>query len=120
LGIVVVIIISVTHKNQRLGDLAAGTVVVNTRSALTLADTVFMEIDTTNYEVLFPQVMRLSDRDINTIKTVLIQARKRKKYDMCNRVAQKIKEYLDIQTDMQVVSFLDKLLADYNYLATKE
>ena len=31
LGIAVVIIISVTKKNQRLGDLAAGTVVVNTK-----------------------------------------------------------------------------------------
>ena len=34
-GIASVIIISVTPKNQRLGDWAAGTVVVNTRSALT-------------------------------------------------------------------------------------
>ncbi|MFZ1305792.1 MAG: RDD family protein, partial [Ferruginibacter sp.] len=64
LGIAVVIIISVTNKNQRLGDMIAGTVVVNTKSALTLADTVFMQIDKTDYKVMFPQVMRLSDRDI--------------------------------------------------------
>ena len=119
-GIASVIIISVTPKNQRLGDWAAGTVVVNTRSALTLADTVFIQIDTSSYKVMFPQVMRLSDRDINTIKGVLTQAGKRNNYDMCNRVAYKIKEVLQIQSDMHVDQFLEKLLADYNYLATKE
>ena len=119
-GVASVIIISITPKNQRLGDLAAGTVVVNTRSALTLADTVFMQIDKTDYKVMFPQVMRLSDRDINTIKGVLTQAGKRNNYEMCNRVAMKIKEVLQINTDMYVDQFLEKLLADYNYLATKE
>jgi len=95
-------------------------VVVNTRSALTLADTVFMQIDKTDYKVMFPEVMRLSDRDINTIKGVLIQAGKRNNYDMCNRVSMKIKEVLNINSDMHVDQFLEKLLADYNYLATKE
>jgi uncharacterized RDD family membrane protein YckC len=120
LGIAVVIIISVSNKSQRLGDMAAGTVVVNTRSALTLADTVFMQIDKTDYKVMFPEVMRLSDRDINTIKTVLTQANKRKNYDMCYRVSMKIKEVLNINSEMQVDKFLEKLLADYNYLATRE
>ena len=120
LGIAVVIIISVANKNQRLGDMIAGTVVVNTKSALTLADTVFMQIDKTDYKPMFPEVMRLSDRDINTIKGVLIQAGKRNNYDMCNRVSMKIKEVLQIHSDMHVDQFLEKLLADYNYLATKE
>ena len=119
-GIAVVIIISVSNKNQRLGDMIAGTVVVNTKSALTLADTVFMQIDKTDYKVMFPEVMRLSDRDINTIKGVLTQAGKRNNYDMCNRVSMKIKDVLQINSDMHVDQFLEKLLADYNYLATKE
>jgi uncharacterized RDD family membrane protein YckC len=120
LGIAVVIIISVSNKNQRLGDMIAGTVVVNTKSALTVADTVFMQINKTDYKVMFPEVMRLSDRDINTIKGVLTQAGKRNNYEMCNRVSMKIKEVLNIQSDMHVDQFLEKLLEDYNYLATKE
>ncbi len=119
-GIAVVIIISVSAKSQRFGDIAAGTVVVNTRSALTVADTVFMEINTTDYKVMFPEVMRLSDRDINTIKGVLTQAGKRNNYDMCHRVAMKVKDVLNINSDMHVDQFLEKLLEDYNYLATKE
>jgi uncharacterized RDD family membrane protein YckC len=120
LGIAVVIIISVSNKNQRLGDMIAGTVVVNTKSALTVADTVFMEIEKTGYKVMFPEVMRLSDRDINTIKGVLTQAHKTNNYDMCHRVSMKIKEVLHISSDMHVDQFLEKLLADYNYLATIE
>lgn len=119
-GIVVVIIIAVTAKNQRLGDMIAGTVVVNTRSALTVNDTVFMQVNSSDYKVTFPDVMRLSDRDINTIKSVLTQASKRNNYDMCNRVAGKVREVLNIQTDMHSDQFLEKLLEDYNYLATKE
>ena len=120
LGIAVVIIITVTPKNQRLGDLAAGTVIVNTRSGMSIADTVFMDISNENYKVLFPEVMRLSDSDINTIKTVLTQAKKRNNIDMCLRVESKVKEVLSIKSDMYAPDFLEKLLEDYNYLATKE
>ena len=119
-GIAVVITIAVTGKSQRLGDLAAGTVVVNTKSKLSVQDTVFMEVNKTDYKVMFPDVMRLSDRDINTIKTVLMQANKRSNYDMCHRVAIKVKEVLKINTDLYPDQFLEKLLEDYNYLATRE
>lgn len=119
-GIATVIIISVTPRNQRLGDLAAGTVVVNTRTRLTIDDTIFIDVKKTDYKVMFPEVMRLSDRDINTIKGVLTQAGKRNNYDMCHRVAMKIKEVLKIESDLYVDEFLKKLLEDYNYLATKE
>jgi len=119
-GIVCVIVIAVTPKNQRLGDLAAGTVVVNTKTNLSVYDTIFMEINNTNYKVTFPSVMRLSDRDINTIKGVVTQANKSGNYEMCNRVAMKVKDVLKINTDMHPDQFLEKLLEDYNYLATKE
>ncbi|MBK7434374.1 MAG: RDD family protein [Chitinophagaceae bacterium] len=119
-GIAVIIIIAVTPRNQRLGDLAAGTVVVNTRSKLTVADTVFMEVNNPDYKVMFPDVMRLSDRDINTIKTVITEAEKRNNYDMCQRVTEKVAEVLKISSDMHPYQFLQKLLEDYNYLATRE
>jgi uncharacterized RDD family membrane protein YckC len=44
LGIIVVIIIAVSKKSQRLGDVAANTVVVNTKTNLSVHDTVFMEV----------------------------------------------------------------------------
>ncbi len=119
-GIAVVVIIAVNSKSQRLGDLAAGTVVVNTKTNLSLNDTVFMQVSNVDYKVMFPEVMRLSDRDINTIKTVVTQANKKGNYDMCNRVAMKVQDVLKVQTSMYANDFLEKLLEDYNYLATKE
>jgi uncharacterized RDD family membrane protein YckC len=119
-GITSIIIIAVTPKSQRLGDLAAGTVVVNTRSKLTINDTVFMAVDVENYTAKFPSVMRLSDRDINTIKSVLTQSKKRGNHIISSKVAYRIKEVLKIETNMHDSDFLEKLLEDYNYLATKE
>jgi uncharacterized RDD family membrane protein YckC len=120
LGIIVVIIVAVNGKNQRLGDMAANTAVVNTKTSFTLADTVFMQVNNTDYRVMFPDVMRLSDRDINTIKSVLSHAQKKGNYDMCNRVAMKVQDVLKINSDMYANDFLEKLLEDYNYLATRE
>lgn len=120
LGIIVVVIIAVTAKNQRLGDLAANTAIVNTRINSSIHDTVFMEITQKDYEVKFPQVLKLSDRDINTIKTVLNQSYKSGKYDTAHRIAARIQHVLQVTTDMEVDMFLERLIADYNYLATKE
>lgn len=119
-GLLVVIIIAVTNKSQRLGDIAAGTTVVETRNHYSLHDTLFLEVSKVDYQVLFPEVMKLSDRDINAIKTVLQQANATRRFDTAFRVAAKIKDVLHVQSDLDVVDFLEKLLADYNYLATKE
>lgn len=120
LGVIVVIIVAVNSKSQRLGDMAANTAVVNTSTSFTLADTVFMHVTNTDYKVMFPEVMRLSDRDINTVKSVLNHAIKKGNFDMCNRVAMKVQDVLKINTNMYANDFLEKLLEDYNYLATRE
>ena len=120
LGIGVLIAISISPKSQRLGDIAAGTGVIDTTSNMSVNDTIFMDIDSQNHQVLFPQVMRLSDNDINTIKTVVTQTKKRKNEELCARVEFKIKSVLQIESDLPSLPFLEKLLEDYNYLATRE
>jgi uncharacterized RDD family membrane protein YckC len=119
-GIAVVIAIAVSRKSQRLGDIAAGTVLVNTKTALTVNDTVFMDVDNSNYKVMFPEVMRLSDNDINTIKSVLTMDKKRNNHDVSTRVEYKVKDVLQIESKLSSIDFLERLLEDYNYLATKE
>jgi uncharacterized RDD family membrane protein YckC len=119
LGIFVVIIIAVSKKSQRLGDLAANTVVVDTVSPFSVEDTVFMNIENENYVVKYPEVLRLSDRDINTIKNVLSLFQKENNSETCIRVALKVQEVLKIESDMYADEFLEKLLEDYNYLASK-
>jgi hypothetical protein len=64
--------------------------------------------------------MRLSDRDINAIKGVITQLQRTGKYDTAYRISDKIKAVLNISSDQDVSDFLETLMADYNYLATKE
>jgi uncharacterized RDD family membrane protein YckC len=119
-GVVSIIVMAISNKNQRLGDIIAGTVVVNTRSKLTVDDTIFMHVSQNGYKVSFPNVMKLSDRDINTVKNVLAQARKNNNFEMVNRVAFKVQEVLKVSSDMYALDFLEKIMEDYNYLATRE
>lgn len=119
-GITSIIIIGVSAKSQRLGDIVAGTVVVNTHTDLTVDDTIFMHVAQSGYKVTFPEVMRLSDRDINTIKNVIRQTAKTNHFDMCNRVAQKVQTVLKVSSDMYALDFLEKIMEDYNYLSTRE
>lgn len=118
-GAFVAVTVAVTAKSQRLGDLAANTVVVNTQSSYGVEDTVFMDIKDENYQVNFHQVLQLSDRDINTIKNVIISAEEQRKFEMAHRVAEKVQSVLKIETDLDALPFLRKVLSDYNFLASK-
>lgn len=116
LGDILCIIIS--KKSQRLGDLAAGTLMINLRTKTGLEETVFMETED-NYVPLFPEVMRLSDRDLNIIKSVYSSVLKRNDYALAERTAAKIETALKIQNKQHPLNFLETLLKDYNYLSTR-
>lgn len=119
LGVFVVIIIAVSKSNQRLGDLGAGTVVVDTRIKTYLHETVFLDISHKDYNVQFPEVMKLTDRDINTIKSILDVAARKGDFQLAANAADKIKNHLKIQSSMSPFDFLEKVMMDYNYISTK-
>ncbi|MEO6818906.1 MAG: RDD family protein [Ginsengibacter sp.] len=117
LGAFVVFIIAITKKNQRLGDFAANTVVVNTKSPYSVNDTVFMNIADDNYIVTYPDVLMLSDRDITIIKNVMNQWKKEHNHETLDRVSVKVKKVLKIENEEKSIIFLNTLLKDYNFLA---
>ena len=118
-GVFVVIIIAVSKSNQRLGDLGAGTVLVDTRVKTYLHETIFLDISHKDYVVQFPEVMKLTDRDINTIKSILDVASRKNDYKLATSAADKIKHHLKIQSNLSPFDFLEKVLMDYNYISTK-
>lgn len=113
-------IVFVSSKyNQRIGDIVAGTTVVLKKLPYNLSDTIFQELDTKSYQITFPDVMRLSDKDINIINNILKQHYKSSIHTHLNTVANKIKSVLNISTDMEDDMFLETLMRDYNYLSRK-
>lgn len=113
-----VILIATGNQGKRLGDLAAGTMVIKTKTKSSLDDTIFMEV-ADDYVPVYPQVMRLSDRDINTIKGILDSSRRAGNLLMLDNTAARVKKVLVIEDEMPAGDFLDTLLKDYNYLSTK-
>lgn len=106
-----------TRKQQRLGDILAHTVLINTKQKEKITDTVFLDVSE-KYVPQFPQIMHLSDRDINSLKGIIDTARKHKDHNMALMAAEKIKAHLKIDTHHEPEDFLEILLKDYNYLST--
>jgi len=117
-GLVGLLTVVLSKKNQRLGDMAAGTLVIKTKIETDIDDTVFFELEEA-YQPRFPQVMRLSDRDMNTIKGVLNSAQHNSNFDVAVRLSEKIRTVLDITEYVEPVAFLEILLKDYNYYSNK-
>jgi uncharacterized RDD family membrane protein YckC len=113
----IVLVVS-TKKGQRIGDILAHTIIIRTKQQRNIEDTVFQEV-VSNYIPSFPQIMRLSDKDINAIKSILETARKKGDYNMAANASDKIRTHLDIKTSLSPFEFLDVLLKDYNYLSIK-
>jgi uncharacterized RDD family membrane protein YckC len=114
-GIACVII---TPHSQRIGDLVAGTIIIDTRTHTSWEDTVFTEL-AGDYQPRFPQVMQLSDKDINTLKSIIGAVKKKSDYDLSMRIGERIKSKLHIESDQDSLEFLETLLKDYNYYSTK-
>jgi len=113
-----IILVNTGKKGQRLGDLLAHTMVISIREEGDIEETVFMEVED-KYVPQFPQVLQLSDRDINSLKNILQTARKRHDYDLADSASKKIQAHLGITTSLSPFDFLETLLKDYNQLATQ-
>jgi uncharacterized RDD family membrane protein YckC len=113
----IVLVVS-SKKGQRIGDILAHTILIRTNTRSSIEETVFQEV-ADNYVPSFPQIMQLSDKDINAIKSILETARKKGDFNMAANASDKIKSHLRIDTNMSPFDFLDVLLKDYNYLSTK-
>ncbi len=107
-----------SKKNQRLGDLLAHTILIKTKQKTSIDDTIFLQI-ADGYTPSFPQVMQLSDRDVNALKSILDTARKHNDYDLAFNAGEKIKAHLKIETSLSPFDFLEILLKDYNFLAAQ-
>jgi uncharacterized RDD family membrane protein YckC len=118
-GAVAIICIGMTENGQRLGDLAAGTTVVKVKKTEKVSRLQLVEKMEENYEPMFPEVKILSDKDVAIIKESL-----RMRADFSNSMpvillTDKVKEKLNIESDLEPVPFLYTILRDYTYYITR-
>lgn len=107
-----------SKKGQRLGDILAHTILIRATPKDTIDHTVFLQVED-HYQPLFPQVMQLSDRDINSLKSILETAQKHHNPILAERASDKIKTHLNIESSLAPFDFLEVLLKDYNYLVSR-
>jgi uncharacterized RDD family membrane protein YckC len=109
-----------TRKAQRLGDLAAGTLVIDRKRATSLTQTLFFEVSD-QYVPRYPAVLQLSDRDMNTIKSAFESCKRTSNYEYARKVGDKIRQALNIREYQEdEIDFLETILTDYNYLSTRD
>lgn len=121
-GAVGLITLLINGKGQRVGDIAAGTTVVKLKAEVKLDDTI-LRATPVNYEVKFPQVSVLSDKDIAIVKEVLDMNYKKPDIFLYEQMLQKTKTAIEkktgINSRLRPINFLDTVLKDYNYLLSE-
>lgn len=115
-----IIVILLNKNNQRLGDLAAGTMVIKERDYRRIQ----VSLDEFNYlsrgyKPVFPQAENLSLEQLNTIHEALAR------YDGSRprriaALAAKVREFLKVMPPGDDETFLRTLTRDYQYYALEE
>lgn len=115
-GLIAIVVLIASSKGQRIGDLAAGTTVIRKkRKGFTAPSAKDFEQDE-NYESSFPQVLNLSDKDLELIREVLSRGIGGQNDALIEATADKVKNLLQVDTEMSDILFLKAVVKDYNYL----
>ncbi len=112
LGILSIIL---TKNSQRLGDLAADTTVINIKEDLNLKVTLFEEL-TAEHRVTYPEVVRLTDQDVNQIKEIFETAKSRKNYGIVLALATRVEILLGIKSQLAPEDFIPLIIQDHYYI----
>ena len=105
----------INNKNQRLGDMAAGTAVITLKNSININHTILKEVQD-NYVPVYPLVIKLSDNDVRIIKETYEMSVKNADFAMINKLQDKIEKVTGIKSVSQnSMAFVDTVLHDYNY-----
>lgn len=110
--------VALNSRHQRLGDMVAGTVVIKTRAQSTGADTLYVPL-AEDYQPRYPEVADLSDSDVQLIKEVLAHYARSGNLVLLHDTAEKVRENLQLSSFSDPQTFLQTILADYNYFASR-
>ncbi len=109
-------VIIFSKKKQRLGDLAAGTAVIQLNDKVNIRHTILENLQT-DYKPTYSSVIKLSDNDARIIKDTFVRAIEQEDYKTIKKLKQKLIEVLDIKDVKQQTdkAFVEVIMKDYNY-----
>jgi len=117
--VVGIISIAATEKNQRVGDLVAGTIMVSTKERSKLTDTFYAATEP-GYVPQFPMADQLNARQAEIINHVLQIYLNTDKYDLVTLLAGQIRDFLQVSSNFDDLTFLRTILKDYNQSVSSE
>lgn len=115
-GLCALISAAVSEKNQRVGDMVAGTTLIRTSPGTKMQDIAFNPPEDEEYAPVFPEAAQLNDKDIALVHEVLTNYIQSGNSVILYNTANKLKQVLHIQTDMDDMRFLQTLTKDYNHI----
>nr|WP_299066810.1 RDD family protein [uncultured Allomuricauda sp.] len=118
LGSIGILAILFSERRQRVGDAAAGTVVISTKNKTKVSHTILEEVNET-YVPQFTNVTLLTDKDVRLIKDTFRIARKSNDFKTLTALRVKVESILNTNSTLYDVQFLDTVLKDYNYYTQK-
>lgn len=113
-----VITVAVSERKQRLGDMVAGTTLIKTKPRTSFQQTIYTPTPPVNYTVSFPEVINLTDKDMQLIKEVIVRVNMSGNNLLAYQAAERIKQTLQIESNLEPGMLLKVLLADYNHLSS--
>lgn len=110
-----------TEKNQRIGDLVAGTTLIRTHPRTNFNQVAFAPVDE-NYQPVFQEASQLRNSEIVLIHEVIENVRRSDNFPLLYQTAARLKQHLNIAAPygMDDLAFLETLVKDYNYAAVRE
>lgn len=117
-GVLAILFISSSPKNQRLGDFTANTTVIKLNSDMHFSLIDILKIDSlSDYEPQYPQVVRLNEQDMLVVKNTIKRYQRYKNNAHAvtiSEVTKKVSETLNIENPKtHKIEFLKTLLRDY-------
>jgi len=111
---------AVSEKQQRLGDMVAGTTLIKTHPRTSIKSLVFVPVED-NYVVIFKNTDLLNDKDITLIQEVIKNYRMTANRVVVDTAAGRIKEILGatIPEGMDNLKFLKTVVSDYTHSAAQ-
>lgn len=107
-----------SERRQRLGDAAAGTVVISTKNKTKVSHTILEEVEE-EYQPKFANVTLLTDKDIRLIKDTYRIAVKSNDFKTLSALRIKVDSILQTKSELYDKQYLDTVLKDYNYYTQK-